>query len=274
MEEVSQSEIRNPKSAIVSGGYSVPGERGQPPPPPSLPLSGRYLLGDNTHYYTKQKLTNQLTRLPDYKTTRLPDYETHMKQAILILTALAALLLLAITASLSLSADSFIAAYLEVEQQPESVSDIVLRSRTTASAPDPHRQNGMWFGAGLLAVVLVFIASLLALMFGGGTLLRQWRLAFKRPRRHAGRPTPLPAATRPACRPRPTKASPCCPCAAPRAPNNCPPGATMASDFAIVVTRRNTEETRRGAERAEKGNPLRVLRDSSVPLRVPPPPER
>jgi hypothetical protein len=108
-----------------------------------------------------------------------------MKQALLILTALVALLLLAITASLSLSADSFIAAYLEIEKQPESVSDIVLRSRTTASAPDPHRQNGMWFGAGLLAIVLVFIASLLALMFGGGNLLRQWRLAFRRPRRHA-----------------------------------------------------------------------------------------
>jgi hypothetical protein len=73
MEEVSQSEIRNPKSAIVSGGYSVPGERGQPPPPPSLPLSGRYLLGDNTHYYTKRKLANQLT---DYQTNRLQDYPT------------------------------------------------------------------------------------------------------------------------------------------------------------------------------------------------------
>jgi hypothetical protein len=125
-----------------------------------------------------------------------------MKHAILLLTGLAALLLLAITASLSLSADSFIAAYLEVEQQPESVTDIVLRSRTTASAPDPHRQNGMWFGAGLLALVLVFIASLFALMFGGDRLLRQWRLTFKRRGKRGGLPhhpypTSLPEAPQP-----------------------------------------------------------------------------
>ena len=103
-----------------------------------------------------------------------------MKSATTLLVGLVALLLLAITAALSFSADSFVTAYVELQTQPESVSDIVLRSRTTASAPDPHRQNGMWFGAGLLALVLVFIASLFALMFGGDRLLRQWRLTFKR----------------------------------------------------------------------------------------------
>jgi hypothetical protein len=71
-----------------------------------------------------------------------------MKSATTLLVGLVALLLLAITAALCLSVDSFVAAYVELQTQPESVSDIVLRSRTTASAPDPHHQSGMWFGAG------------------------------------------------------------------------------------------------------------------------------
>ena len=139
-----------------------------------------------------------------------------MKSATTLLVGLVALLLLAISAALSFSADTFVAAYVELQTQPESVSDIVVRSRTTASAPDPHRQNGIWFGAGLLAIVLVFIASLFALMFGGDRLLRQWRLTFKRRGKRGGPhppqspyPTGLPEANPPTYLPPPT---------APRAP--------------------------------------------------------
>ena len=97
-------------------------------------------------------------------------------------------LVLVIMAALSTSADAFIGAYVDLQTQPESVSDIVMRSRTTASAPDPHRQNGMWFGAGLLAIVLIFIAGLFAVMFGGERLLRQWRLAFRKGKRGHSQP--------------------------------------------------------------------------------------
>ena len=201
MEEVTQAKIQNPQSSV--GAIRFLGSAGNPRLPLPCPTSGQSPLASK-HILLYETKTNQL---PDYPTTRL-----NMKQSLLILTALAALLLLAITASLSLSADSFIAAYLEVEQQPESVSDIVLRSRTTASAPDPHRQNGMWFGSGLLALVLVFVASLFALMFGGDRLLRQWRLTFKRrggkrggpASPHHPYPTSLPEAPQPPYLPPPT----------------------------------------------------------------------
>jgi hypothetical protein len=79
-----------------------------------------------------------------------------------------------------------------VANRPESVTDIVMRSRTTASAPPPERSNGMWMGAGLLAVAMVFIGALFAMMYGGGNLLRQWRLTFRTKRPGYGStPTPL-----------------------------------------------------------------------------------
>jgi hypothetical protein len=113
-----------------------------------------------------------------------------MKSATTLLVGLVALLLLVIIASLSFSAGSFITAYVELQQQPESVTDIIMRSRTTASALPPERQNGQWLGAGLLAIVLLLIAGLFALMLGGDRLLRQWRLTFKRHLRQANPPYP------------------------------------------------------------------------------------
>ena len=70
-------------------------------------------------------------------------------------------------------------------------------SCTTASAPAPESRSGLWLGAGFLAITLVVIGSLLALMFGGGSLLRQWRLAFRRSRARVPAYPPGPAANQP-----------------------------------------------------------------------------
>ncbi len=105
-----------------------------------------------------------------------------MKSITTLLLGLTAVFLLVLIAAAASAADAAISAYVELREQPESVTDIVMRSRTTASAPAPERTSGMWLGAGFLAITLVVIGSLLALMFGGGSLLRQWRLAFRRSR--------------------------------------------------------------------------------------------
>ena len=117
-----------------------------------------------------------------------------MKSITPLLFGLTAVLLLVIIAAVANSADAAISAYVELREQPESVTDIVMRSRTTASAPDPERSSGLWLGAGFLAITLVVIGSLLALMFGGGSLLRQWRLAFRRSRARLPAYPPGPAA--------------------------------------------------------------------------------
>ena len=117
-----------------------------------------------------------------------------MKSITTLLLGLTAVLLLVLIAAAANSADAAISAYVELREQPESVTDIVMRSRTTASAPAPERSSGLWLGAGFLAITLVVIGSLLALMFGGGSLLRQWRLAFRRSRARLPAYPPGPAA--------------------------------------------------------------------------------
>ncbi len=117
-----------------------------------------------------------------------------MKSITTLLLGLTAVLLLVLIAAAANSADAAISAYVELREQPESVTDIVMRSRTTASAPAPERSSGLWLGAGFLAITLVVIGSLLALMFGGGSLLRQWRLAFRRSRARVPAYPPGPAA--------------------------------------------------------------------------------
>ena len=117
-----------------------------------------------------------------------------MKSITTLLLGVTAVLLLVLIAAAANSADAAISAYVELREQPESVTDIVMRSRTTASAPAPERNSGLWLGAGFLAITLVVIGSLLALMFGGGSLLRQWRLAFRRSRARVPAYPPAPAA--------------------------------------------------------------------------------
>lgn len=127
-----------------------------------------------------------------------------MKSITTLLLGLTAVLLLVLIAAAANSADAAISAYVELREQPESVTDIVMRSRTTASAPAPERSSGLWLGAGFLAITLVVIGSLLALMFGGGSLLRQWRLAFRRSRARLPAYPPGPAAHQPPYPPYPT----------------------------------------------------------------------
>jgi len=127
-----------------------------------------------------------------------------MKSISTLLFGITAVLLLVLIAAAASAADEAISAYVELREQPESVTDIVMRSRTTASAPAPERSSGLWLGAGFLAITLVVIGSLLALMFGGGSLLRQWRLAFRRRRARLPAYPPGPAAHQPPYPPYPT----------------------------------------------------------------------
>ena len=113
-----------------------------------------------------------------------------MKSILPLLLGATAVLLLLILAAAAIAADDAISAYVTLQTRPESVTDIIMRSRTTASALPPERQNGQWLGAGLLAIVLLLIAGLFTLMLGGDRLLRQWRLTFKRHQRQANPPYP------------------------------------------------------------------------------------
>ena len=68
--------------------------------------------------------------------------------------------------------------------QPPSATDLIMQSRQTPPAsPDSHNR-AMLIGAGLLALTMVLIGAAVFTMQGGTELLRQWRLARKRPYRH------------------------------------------------------------------------------------------
>ncbi len=62
---------------------------------------------------------------------------------------------------------------VEHAQRPQSPTDLVMMSRTTAPAPDPHHGGG---AVGSLAVGLVIVAAAAALFKYGGEALRQLRL--------------------------------------------------------------------------------------------------
>lgn len=81
--------------------------------------------------------------------------------------------------------------WAEQSQRPQSATDTILQSRQTPPvSPDKHTRAA-WFGAGLLALTLVGLASVVFMMQGGAELLRQWRLLRRRPSRrqhHMPRP--------------------------------------------------------------------------------------
>lgn len=91
----------------------------------------------------------------------------------------AVLLLSAAVFIISQSADQAIATYAEIQAQPLSAAELALRSRQTPPAAEAGSRT--WAGAGFLAIVLVVVGVLLFIMRGGSDLLRQWRLARKRP---------------------------------------------------------------------------------------------
>lgn len=76
----------------------------------------------------------------------------------------------------------------EQASQPVSATELILRSRETAPVATKDNSNGSWFGAGLLALLVVVIGGLVFVMQGGTQFLRQWRLLQKRPPRRRNRP--------------------------------------------------------------------------------------
>jgi len=71
---------------------------------------------------------------------------------------------------------------VEHAQRPPSPADLVMMSRTTAPASDPHHTGG----AGWFSIGLVVIAAAILLFKYGGEMLRQWRLV------KGKRPTSMP----------------------------------------------------------------------------------
>ncbi len=102
-----------------------------------------------------------------------------MRRMIALLLLVCGLLLSAALFFISLSADQAIATYAEIQAQPPSAAELALRSRQTPPAAEAGSRT--WAGAGFLALVLVVVGVLLFIMRGGSDLLRQWRLARKRP---------------------------------------------------------------------------------------------
>lgn len=81
--------------------------------------------------------------------------------------------------------------WAEQAQQPPSAADTILQSRQTPAVTPDDGSRVAWLGAGLLAVTLVVLGAVLFTMRGGAELLRQWRLARKRPSRRRQQ-TPYP----------------------------------------------------------------------------------
>jgi hypothetical protein len=64
-------------------------------------------------------------------------------------------------------------AYVHIQAQPETVTDIAMRSRQTATVTDPHRQTGILLGAGLCAIVVVLVGGLTLVLLFGEKFLKQ-----------------------------------------------------------------------------------------------------
>jgi uncharacterized integral membrane protein len=76
----------------------------------------------------------------------------------------------------------------EQASQPVSATELILRSRETAPVATQGSGDASWFGAGLLALLVVVVGGLVFAMQGGSQLLRQWRLLRKRPSRRRNQP--------------------------------------------------------------------------------------
>ncbi len=75
----------------------------------------------------------------------------------------------------------------QAQAQPETATDIIMRSRSQPAVEPERRGNTGWLGAGLLALVLVVMGTAVFVMRGGTDLLKQWRLARKQ-QAQPGRP--------------------------------------------------------------------------------------
>jgi hypothetical protein len=97
---------------------------------------------------------------------------------ILLLTLLVAL---ACGLALSSVGNHALDKWAEQSQRPPSATDTIMRSRQTSGVS--NRSRTAWFGAGLLALVILAAGVTLFIMRGGSELLRQWRLVRQRPSR-------------------------------------------------------------------------------------------
>jgi hypothetical protein len=72
-------------------------------------------------------------------------------------------------------------------ERPASATELVLLSRQTAPATTTQDNGSLW-GAGLLAILLLLLASLTIGLRNGAELLKQWRLARRPSPRQSWRP--------------------------------------------------------------------------------------
>lgn len=93
--------------------------------------------------------------------------------------------------------------WAEQSQRPQSATNVILQSRQTPPVSPDNGNRTAWFGAGLLALTLVIMGSVLFAMRGGAELLRQWRLVRRRPSRRASHNPYLPENTWPELPPAP-----------------------------------------------------------------------
>ena len=92
-------------------------------------------------------------------------------------------LLLALACGLALSSvgNHALDKWAEQAERPLSATDTIMLSRQTPAISDHDNNLTTWLGAGLLALTMLLLGTTLFLMRGGAELLRQWRLARKRP---------------------------------------------------------------------------------------------
>lgn len=79
--------------------------------------------------------------------------------------------------------------------QPESATDLIMRSRQTAVSAPPDTTHPTLAGAGLFAITLLMMGGVVFVMQGGTDLLKQWRLTQKRPKKQSQPAYPIPYAT-------------------------------------------------------------------------------
>ncbi|MBE2219890.1 MAG: hypothetical protein IAF02_00020 [Anaerolineae bacterium] len=118
-----------------------------------------------------------------------------MKSFGAVLLLLCLLCLLVFSLSVGSVGKHAVDAWAEQAGQPDSVTDTVRQSRQTPPIEPVYRTNRAWFGAGLLALVVLVIGAMLFMMHGGTEFLRQWRLTRKRPfsrQQHTPQQVPYP----------------------------------------------------------------------------------
>ena len=104
-----------------------------------------------------------------------------MKSLGSLLFGLLLVVVVIIGAATAVTGPKVVDAYVDLQSQPETVTDIAMRSRQTATVTDPHRQTGILIGAGLCAIVVVIGGGLTLLLLFGEKFLKQAKGILKKP---------------------------------------------------------------------------------------------